>query len=127
MNIFELAGAARRKGATRGPLTLSAADAWKVMKPELSAATVDIWSDEDFLDEPSRHQMLADMEDDVISPDILEEIENKMDADWCAGKVLDAALVLLAEHGRLDRFSPDAVMTRRPKTKVINGVRYIIG
>lgn len=108
-------------------LTLAPSEAWKRFHPELVAVTVDIWSEQDYDDEPDRRQLAADIEAGNITPDVLDEIEHCLSADWCVGAVRDAAHVVLAANGELEVFDPAAYYSRRMRTQVINGTRYIIG
>jgi len=107
---------------------MTPSDAWKIVQPELVTCTVDVWSEEDYEDEPAFRQIAADIQAGNITDDVLDEVENKMTFDsWQTGKLRTAVLVVLAANGRLDEFDPDTVYSRRPKTKVILGKRYIIG
>ncbi len=105
-------------------MTLS--DAWRVFHPELVAVTTSVWTDED-LDEPGRRELAADIDAGVLTSGVLDEVEHTLTADWCTGRVLTAALTVLAAHSRLEAFDPAAVTSRRPKTRVLLGTRYIVG
>lgn len=100
--------------------------AWRIFHPELVAVTVDNWSDDDYADEPSRRQLAADIEAGNLTPDVLSEIENCTRRDWCTGRVLTAALTVLAAHGQLDEFDANATYSRRPRTRVLLGKRWLV-
>lgn len=101
----------------------------EIVRTELLAVTKDTWSESDYDDAPERRQMVADIEAGLFTPDVLDEVEDCLDRDWCAEvpRTRRAFLTVLADAGRLDVFDPFAVYTRRPKTLVINEVRYVVG
>ena len=100
--------------------------AWKLFHPELEAVTVDNWCEADYEDDPDKRQLAADIDAGVITPGVVAEIENCLGRCWCKGRVHTAALTLLAAHGALEVFDPAAVYSRRPRTLVINGTRYLV-
>jgi len=101
-------------------------DAWRRFLPELQAVTVDIWTEGDYEDEPARRQLAADIEAGVLTIGVLDEIADCLDRDWCAGAIKTAALTVLAAHGRLDEFDPAATYSRRMRTRVLLGKRWIV-
>src|SRR5688500_9753830 len=105
-------------------ITMKLSDAWRVILPELAAATVAIWSEDDYEDEPAFRQIAADIEAGNMTPDVLKELQNKMDCDWITPKLRRAALVVLAENNELEAFDPNTTRWsssgRKPKTQVIN-------
>jgi hypothetical protein len=109
-------------------ITMRPSEAWRIFQPELLAVTADNWTEEDYAEEPERRQLAADVEAGNITPAVLDEVEDCLMRDWCAGKVLQAALVVLAAHGRLEVHDPSTVtLGRRIATTVINGTCYTIG
>ena len=107
---------------------MTADAAWKLFYPELVAVTVDNWTDEDYEDEPTRQQCAVDIAAGNITPDVLDEIESCQGRCWCdKGQMKTALLTLLAAHNRLDKFDPNATYSRRPRTLVLLGERWIIG
>ena len=110
----------------RTPLTFTPSEAWRRFHPELLAVTVENWNEADYEDDPEKRPLAAAIEAGNLTPAVLSEVQSCLDRDWCAGPVHDAALVVLATHGRLDPFDPHAVYSRRMRTRVINGTRYIV-
>ena len=106
---------------------MTAAQAWQVFHPELLAVTVDNWSDDDYEDDPDKRQLAADIEAGLLTPGVLSEVEHCLTRDWCTGRLLTAALTVLAAHGCLEEFDPAAVCSRRPRTRVLLGKRWVIG
>ena len=108
------------------PIAMTPSEAWRIFWPEQRVVQLI-----DLLRPVGRaelgEQLALDIEAGNITPGVLEEIESCLDRDWCAGKVLSAALVLLATHGRLERYDPAWVYSRRPRTRLINGDRYVVG
>lgn len=96
------------------------------VKQELLAITEDIWSDEDYEEEPSRHQVVEDIKKGNSTSDVLDERENRLDTDWCQGRLKRKFLVILVKAGRLEEFNPSAMYSKSPKTMVIEGKRYCI-
>jgi len=99
--------------------------AWKMFKPELTAAA-DNWTDEDKQDDPARLLMCIDIESDIITQDVLEEVDNMLTRDWCVGRVKTAALVLLASGGRLEKLDPRSTFSRTMKVRVLLGETYLV-
>lgn len=107
------------------PVTMTLDAAWATFKPELLSVTEDVFSDEDYADYPEKATLVEDIKADRMSPDVLSEIEDCLQRDWCRGAEKLAALVILAETGRLDVYDPKTQrIGRKPKTRIINGVRY---
>jgi hypothetical protein len=106
---------------------IDAAAAWGIFQPELAAVTVDNWTDDDYDDEPARRQCALDIEAGNLTPDVLEEIENCLGRDWMTPRLRRAAWTVLAAHDRLEKFDPCSISTRRRRTVVLLGERWIIG
>jgi hypothetical protein len=106
-------------------MTLS--EAWKIFQPELQAVYGDNWSEDDYTEDPDKRQLAHDVEMGAITNAVLSEIENCLTRDWCAGRVLTAALTVLAAHNKLDEFRATDVYSQRPKTRIILGKRYVVG
>lgn len=103
--------------------------ATEVMLNELWAVTYDMWSDGDYEEAPERRQLVADIQAGVVSPLVLDEAEDCLTRDWCAQvpRVRRAFWSVLAAHGRLEQYDPSVIWTRRPRTALVNGLRYIVG
>ena len=110
---------------THAPSKMTVAAAWTMFKPELMAM-VDNWTDEDTQDEPSRLLMCLDIESDIITQDVLEEVDNMLGRDWCVGRIKTAALVLLASGGRLEKLDPRSNFSRTMKVRVLLGETYLV-
>jgi hypothetical protein len=108
------------------PMTTTHAAAWALLLPELRAVTIDHWTDAD-LAEPGYRELAADLAAGAITPAVLEELEQRMGAEWLAGPMLTAAWTILAAHGRLERYNERATYSRRPKTRRLLGARFIVG
>ena len=105
------------------------ASAAEIVLRELRAVTADTWSDADYEDAPERRQLVADVAAGVFSDDVLEEMTDCLDRDWCAEVpvVRRAFWAVLARHGELERFDSRTIYSRRPRTTVVDGERYIVG
>lgn len=114
---------------------MTPSEAWKIVLPDLAAATVEIWTDENYDDEPEFRQTAADIEAGNITPGVLDELENKINFDsWRADrKLYNASLIILAVNGRLEEYDEEGWKsgriraTRKPKVREILGKKYIIG
>ena len=103
---------------------MTPSQAWKLFLPELQAVTVDMWNEEDFEDEPARKLLAAQIEAGVINDAVLDEVYSCLTRDWCSGRIMTAALTVLAANGKLQEFDPNAVRTRKPVTRVLLGKRW---
>ena len=109
------------------PVAMRLDEALDIFWPELEAVTIDCWCDEDLADDPEKVDLGDDIRARQLTPAVLKEIEHCLTRDWCADKVEKAALVILAEHKMLERFDPKTGYSRRPRTRLVNGIRYVVG
>lgn len=111
---------------------MTPSEAWKKLHPEIVAVTVDIWTDEDRQEE-GMEALGANIEAGNLTPDVLDVIAASLDTCWCVGAMRTAALTVLAANGKLERYDEAGVKagthvySRRPRTQVILGERYVIG
>jgi len=109
------------------PITLDVEKALAVVWLELDAVTVDNWTDEDYADEPLYRALADDITARRLTVGVLDEVEQCLGRDWCRGAIRSAFEVVLAAQDRMERFDPATTYSRRPRTRVINGTRYIVG
>lgn len=109
------------------PINILPSAAWRSFLPELVSVTVDIWGEDDYADDPAKELFAANLDKGNLTADVLDEIDDCLTRDWCVGRLQHLAWVILAANGRMDVYDPNAVSTRRLKTQVINGTRYIVG
>jgi len=102
-------------------------EACKIVLPELRAVTIDAWGPDDFEDDPELKTIVDDVGAGVFSPPVVAELLDRSNADWVRGRMKTAVFTVLAGHGALEEFDDEAVWSRRPITRMINGTRYIIG
>jgi len=104
---------------------MTVAQAWTLFKPKLMDM-VENWTDEDKQDEPARLLMCLDIESDIITQDVLDEVENMTTRDWCVGRMKTAALVLLASGGRLDALDPASSYSRTMNVRVLLSTTWLV-
>jgi hypothetical protein len=102
--------------------------AWKIFQPELDAVCGQNWNEEEYEEYPDKRVLALNIEAGNLTPDVLDEIFNCTTRDWCHGRLMTAALTILAANDRLHEWSPTAqYWPRKPRTRVLLGKRWIIG
>jgi len=109
------------------PIMLAPDKALAVVWLELDAVTVDNWTDDDYADEPLYRALADDITARRLTVGVLDEIEQCLGRDWCRGPIRTAFEVVLAAQNRMEPFDLTTTYSRRPKTRVINGTRYVVG
>ena len=94
---------------------------------EIDEVTVNNWTDDDLADCEEFRIIAADVEARKVSESVIKEAHDCMTRDWCSGKIKTAFIDVIARNGGFDKFDDNAIYSRRPRTKVIDGQRYIIG
>lgn len=101
------------------------ANALRLLWPEISARTVDVWNNDDYANEPDFGLIAADVEAGNMTVRVMQEIESWMDT--LPPNLLFAAQTILAVNGRLEEWDDTVVSTRPLKKRKILGKFYIVG